>query len=167
YSLVFAACNPPELCVNNKCTCNPNTACKCPQPPNSLPQGQYCGGAPNMIGCNHTHVYECNPSGGVCEYGYRDSCAQCGALTCPNPQVAPSKPVVTSPKPVVTPPKPVVTTPKSAPIVAPQKTTPVKKPPTSITFNVPQACLDITNDILCLSNLGKDLNPVEFVTAAA
>ncbi|CAG8748873.1 8762_t:CDS:2, partial [Cetraspora pellucida] len=53
YSFVFSACNPPynppELCVNNICSCNPNTVCKYPQPPNGLPQGQYCGGAPIMI----------------------------------------------------------------------------------------------------------------------
>ncbi|CAG8451119.1 26278_t:CDS:2, partial [Dentiscutata erythropus] len=55
--------------------CDYNTTCKCPK----LPQGQYCGG---QIGCNPNNVYECNPSGGTCEYGYRISCACCGKLTC-------------------------------------------------------------------------------------
>ncbi|CAG8595227.1 1962_t:CDS:2, partial [Dentiscutata heterogama] len=56
--------------------CDYNTACKCPT---GLPQGQYCG---KQLGCNRTSVYECSPSGGTCEYGYRDSCALCDALTC-------------------------------------------------------------------------------------
>ncbi|CAG8813627.1 17439_t:CDS:2, partial [Gigaspora margarita] len=57
-----------------------NTKCKCPA---SAKQGQYCGSAPGMIGCDHTHVYECSKGGtSVCDYGYRDSCKQCGALTC-------------------------------------------------------------------------------------
>ncbi|RHZ50875.1 hypothetical protein Glove_490g53 [Diversispora epigaea] len=54
------------------------TTCKCPI---GLPQGQYCGGS---IGCERTFVYECNPEGGTCEYGYRKSCAECGALQCPS-----------------------------------------------------------------------------------
>ncbi|KAF0492466.1 hypothetical protein F8M41_021718 [Gigaspora margarita] len=55
--------------------CDYNTPCRCPK----LPQGQYCGG---QIGCNPNNVYECNPFGGTCEYGYRVSCACCGKLTC-------------------------------------------------------------------------------------
>ncbi|RHZ50836.1 hypothetical protein Glove_490g49 [Diversispora epigaea] len=51
-----------------------STSCKCPK---GLPQGQYCGGS---IGCDRTKVYECNPRGGTCSYGYRKSCANCGRL---------------------------------------------------------------------------------------
>ncbi|CAG8663831.1 5883_t:CDS:1, partial [Scutellospora calospora] len=32
--------------------------------------------------CDPCHAYECNPSGETCEYGYRISCGQCGALHC-------------------------------------------------------------------------------------
>ncbi|CAG8511702.1 6186_t:CDS:2, partial [Scutellospora calospora] len=57
--------------------CYSGTACKCPQPPSALPQGEYCGG---QIRCDPCHVYECNPQGGTCDYGYRDSCI-CAAVT--------------------------------------------------------------------------------------
>lgn len=49
-------------CTNNGCRCYPGS-----------PQGQYCLG---------DNVYECNPGGGCCIYGYRKSCAQCGKLKC-------------------------------------------------------------------------------------
>ncbi|CAG8693221.1 5609_t:CDS:2 [Cetraspora pellucida] len=79
-----------ELDVSSQCV---STTCKCPQPPNGLPQGQYCGGYVGMIGCDHTHVYECNPQGGTCDYGIRDSCVQCGELNC----TSPTKPPTTTP----------------------------------------------------------------------
>jgi hypothetical protein len=43
-------------------------------------QGQYCGYCPEVISCQedegdcYANVYECNPQGGCCLYGYRDSC---------------------------------------------------------------------------------------------
>lgn len=49
-------------CIPNGCRCYPGT-----------PQGQYCLGS---------NVYECNPRGGCCLYGYRESCARCGKLRC-------------------------------------------------------------------------------------
>ncbi|CAG8696565.1 23853_t:CDS:2, partial [Gigaspora rosea] len=63
--------------VSSQCL---NTTCLCPKPPNALPQGQYCGG------CDNTHIYECNPQGGICDYGLRSSCAQCGELDCTIPK---------------------------------------------------------------------------------
>ncbi|CAG8697124.1 1481_t:CDS:1, partial [Racocetra persica] len=34
--------------------------------------------------CNPKYVYQCGSSTGeICEYGPRDSCKQCGALSCP------------------------------------------------------------------------------------
>src|SRR5688572_22827906 len=36
------------------------------------------------LGCNPDNVYECSPSGEVCDYGPRDSCKLCGELTCPS-----------------------------------------------------------------------------------
>ncbi|CAG8626933.1 28911_t:CDS:2, partial [Racocetra persica] len=34
--------------------------------------------------CNPNNVYQCNNfTGEVCEYGFRDACKQCGALSCP------------------------------------------------------------------------------------
>lgn len=47
--------------------------------PKGTPQGEYCGGGG---GCPTSDVYECGPSGVCCNYGYRTSCAQCGALSC-------------------------------------------------------------------------------------
>lgn len=44
------------------------------------PQGQYCGSCGTVIGCTSssnrcwTDVYECNPRGGCCRYGHRNSC---------------------------------------------------------------------------------------------
>ncbi|CAG8500290.1 1917_t:CDS:2, partial [Dentiscutata heterogama] len=56
--------------------CNYNTKCHCRV---GLHQGQYCGGQIGQIGCKPTHVYECSPTGKTCDYGYRVSCANCGA----------------------------------------------------------------------------------------
>ena len=44
------------------------------------PQGEYCGYCADVISCGDQNdcfldVYECNPGGGCCLYGYRDSCA--------------------------------------------------------------------------------------------
>ena len=48
------------------CTCEPTT------------RGQYCGYCPQVTSCQDdacfTRVYECNPEGGCCDYGPRDSC---------------------------------------------------------------------------------------------
>ncbi|GES92469.1 hypothetical protein GLOIN_2v1594777 [Rhizophagus clarus] len=58
--------------------CNPNTPCTCPK---GLAQGEYCGG--QLPGCNRVgSVFECSPQGDTCEFGPRDSCAQCGKLQC-------------------------------------------------------------------------------------
>ncbi|GES90059.1 hypothetical protein RCL_jg23845.t1 [Rhizophagus clarus] len=58
-------------------SCNPTTPCV-----GCLPQGQYCGGEIGHPGCDPTHVYECNPECGTCDYGVRESCKICGHLTC-------------------------------------------------------------------------------------
>jgi len=47
-------------------------------------QGQYCGFCPEVLDCDWTtgcwsNVFECNPEGGCCVYGYRDSCAAAAA----------------------------------------------------------------------------------------
>ncbi|CAG8791723.1 8771_t:CDS:2 [Gigaspora margarita] len=60
--------------------CDYKTKCKCP----STKQGQYCGKTLGVSGCDPTHVYECEPYGKVCDYGFRSSCAECGNLTCSN-----------------------------------------------------------------------------------
>ncbi len=49
-----------SVCIYDGCRCYIGT-----------PQGQYCYGS---------NVYECNPTGKCCSYGYRQSCAQCGIL---------------------------------------------------------------------------------------
>ncbi|KAF8242090.1 hypothetical protein K440DRAFT_619362 [Wilcoxina mikolae CBS 423.85] len=64
-------------CIYNGCTCRPSI------------QGQYCWncGPPNWNvqnsgdtsvwpGSYTDWVFECNPNGGCCTYGYRTSCAQ-------------------------------------------------------------------------------------------
>ncbi|CAG8846640.1 30983_t:CDS:2, partial [Gigaspora margarita] len=89
--------------------CNYNTKCKCPS---SAKQGQYCGNAPGMIGCDSTHVYECNPYGKVCDYGLRFSCAQCGNLTCPKVSL-PTKPPNSSKPPTKPPTNPLQKLPSS------------------------------------------------------
>ncbi|CAG8516770.1 1509_t:CDS:2, partial [Dentiscutata erythropus] len=60
--------------------CNFNTSYTC----TGLLQGQYCGGYSGMTGCDSTNVYEYSSQGQVYNYGYRDSCAQCGGLICPS-----------------------------------------------------------------------------------
>ncbi|RIA91551.1 hypothetical protein C1645_821864 [Glomus cerebriforme] len=67
--------------VYSACT---STPCKCPIGTN---QGQYCG---SKIGCNPDSVFECNPSGEACEYGFRTTCHNCGDLTCPPPRPPPN-----------------------------------------------------------------------------
>uniref|UniRef100_T1IVT9 Uncharacterized protein n=1 Tax=Strigamia maritima TaxID=126957 RepID=T1IVT9_STRMM len=55
--------------------CNYNPACRCNQI-----QGQFCGNGGN---CKWGYVYECQRgTGAACEYGRRNSCAQCGRLYC-------------------------------------------------------------------------------------
>ncbi|KAF0552124.1 hypothetical protein F8M41_022552 [Gigaspora margarita] len=72
---------PPKPTTPPPPSCNYNTKCTCPS---SATQGQYCGGQTGMgPSCVKTNVYECSTGGtSVCEYGYRDSCAQCGKLSC-------------------------------------------------------------------------------------
>ncbi|RGB29435.1 hypothetical protein C1646_766586 [Rhizophagus diaphanus] len=65
---------------NTSASCDYNTKCTCD---GGQPQGQYCGGYFVDPNCNNTHVYECNPQGGACDYGFRKSCADCGCLQCP------------------------------------------------------------------------------------
>ncbi|GBC03263.1 hypothetical protein RclHR1_05040004 [Rhizophagus clarus] len=83
-------------------TCDYQTTCVCPA---SNPQGTYCGGG---LGCDNTHVYECNPAGGectTCDYGLRFSCAQCGNLDCPA-EPPPSPPANATNPPTAPPPTP-------------------------------------------------------------
>jgi len=58
----------PLACKKNKCKCRAKTA-----------QGQYCGWGTAVTnlgsGGAKNHVYECSPSGGCCDYGYRADCA--------------------------------------------------------------------------------------------
>ncbi|KAL2810036.1 hypothetical protein BJX63DRAFT_403360 [Aspergillus granulosus] len=56
-------------CTASRCRCN-------------MVRGQFCGNTAVNRYCLDTHVYECNPSGATCDYGYRKSCAQCGRLSC-------------------------------------------------------------------------------------
>ncbi|CAG8804920.1 29036_t:CDS:2, partial [Racocetra persica] len=106
--LLFISVASPA-CNQTSTTCNYQTTCKCPA---SLSQGTYCGGD---VGCDKTHVYECNPNGGectTCDYCLRFSCAQCGKLSCPAPtQPKPSIP----PSPTKPPTKPPSTPPQSLP----------------------------------------------------
>ncbi|CAB4480965.1 hypothetical protein RhiirA1_470842 [Rhizophagus irregularis] len=94
--LLFFVSIVSPACTTFSTTCDYQTACACPK---SNPQGTYCG---SDIGCDHTHVYECNPNGGectTCDYGLRFSCANCGKLACPKapppppPQKQPNEPV--------------------------------------------------------------------------
>ena len=62
-------------CVYNGCACDVGT-----------PQGQYCGCALPYItnfgnGGGMYDIYECNPSGGCCDYGWSDVCAAEGTCT--------------------------------------------------------------------------------------
>jgi len=67
-------------CIDNSCLCSPGT-----------PQGQYCYGCGAVFdeGDVSVHnssffdwVFECNPSGGCCAYGYRVSCSGGAADPC-------------------------------------------------------------------------------------
>ncbi|PGG97050.1 hypothetical protein AJ79_09364 [Helicocarpus griseus UAMH5409] len=58
-------------------------ACKCRE---GSKQGQYCGHCPQVLGGDGfvwDHVYECNPSGGCHDYGYRKQCAGSSSNPCP------------------------------------------------------------------------------------
>ncbi|CAG8754178.1 21620_t:CDS:2 [Dentiscutata erythropus] len=60
--------------------CDYNTPCKCPT---GVDNNIHCGGELGTIyGCNYTHVYQCSLTGKICDFGYRKSCAECGALQC-------------------------------------------------------------------------------------
>ena len=76
--------SPVELAPR---ACDPN-GCKCVK---GLPQGQYCGNCVLTKDLNtwviskkrvNNHVFECNPRGGCCSYGYAKDCggpkARCG-----------------------------------------------------------------------------------------
>ncbi|CAG8618158.1 28876_t:CDS:2 [Dentiscutata erythropus] len=80
-------------------TCNYSTSCKCPK----LPQGQYCG---SQLGCNPCNIFECNLTGGTCEYGYSIACSKCGAKNCS---------IITSATPIATLPGNSFTTPSLKP----------------------------------------------------
>ncbi|ORX62295.1 hypothetical protein DM01DRAFT_1315741 [Hesseltinella vesiculosa] len=46
-------------------------------------QGQFCGDESINSACTNGHVFECQSGTGyACDYGVRDSCVQCGALSC-------------------------------------------------------------------------------------
>ncbi|KAG0042014.1 hypothetical protein BGZ83_001003 [Gryganskiella cystojenkinii] len=52
------------------------------------PQGCYyngcrCNISPGGLACLGNNVYQCSPKGECCIYGYRESCAKCGKLSCP------------------------------------------------------------------------------------
>ncbi|PKY35020.1 hypothetical protein RhiirB3_455313 [Rhizophagus irregularis] len=64
---------------NTSAACGP-TSCKCD---GGQPQGEYCGAQFSDPNCINNHVYECNPKGGACDFGVRDSCNNCGCLKCP------------------------------------------------------------------------------------
>lgn len=58
----------PAKCTENGCKCRKGT-----------PQGQYCGVYTYWVlnygkGGDVEHIYECNPQGGCCDYGVRNSC---------------------------------------------------------------------------------------------
>ncbi|GET57757.1 uncharacterized protein OCT59_024649 [Rhizophagus irregularis] len=64
--LSFFVFSTSASCVATPCTCD---GCR--------PQGQYCGADfvdPNCI------YDQCNPQGKPCDYGYRQSCYDCGCL---------------------------------------------------------------------------------------
>ena len=66
---------PAAELVRRKCTYN---GCKCQK----LPQGQYCGNCVLIKGGTYAvtqkrvnnHIFECNPQGGCCDYGYATDC---------------------------------------------------------------------------------------------
>ncbi|CAG8790041.1 18724_t:CDS:2, partial [Dentiscutata erythropus] len=59
--------------------CDYTTKCKCPQPRMHFHKV-------NTVVAILDHaillMLQCNPQGGGCEYGYRNSCARCGKLNC-------------------------------------------------------------------------------------
>lgn len=59
----------PAACDYNGCKCAEGTS-----------QGQYCAGCWQVLNLGRTgdwdHVYECNPRGGCCDYGYARDCAR-------------------------------------------------------------------------------------------
>lgn len=60
--------------LESKRSCTYN-GCKCAK---GFPQGQYCGWGTVVTnlgsGGDFEDAYECNPSGGCCDYGHRDDC---------------------------------------------------------------------------------------------
>ncbi|KAF9375642.1 hypothetical protein CPB97_011335 [Podila verticillata] len=44
--------------------------------------GCRCDIGSSGLACYGNNVYQCSPDGSCCNYGYRDSCAQCGQLQC-------------------------------------------------------------------------------------
>lgn len=66
---------PAVKLVRRKCTYN---GCKCQK----LPQGQYCGNCVLIKDGTYAvtykrvnnHIFECNPQGGCCDYGYATDC---------------------------------------------------------------------------------------------
>ncbi|KAK2768208.1 hypothetical protein FQN54_000060 [Arachnomyces sp. PD_36] len=53
------------------------TACSC----YAVPNGLFCGDG--LLDCTPGHVYQCDGDGKEsCDYGLRDSCAECGELEC-------------------------------------------------------------------------------------
>ncbi|KAK2873781.1 hypothetical protein FQN49_002085 [Arthroderma sp. PD_2] len=59
-----------KACTPSSCVCNGI-------------QGQFCGDENINSACKNGHVYECaQDAGNACDYGLRDSCRQCGKLSC-------------------------------------------------------------------------------------
>lgn len=59
-------------------SCTPRPGCWC-----NKVQGQFCGNPSVNPDCLAGHVYECNENTGrTCDYGVRESCVQCGQLSC-------------------------------------------------------------------------------------
>ncbi|KAG0085204.1 hypothetical protein BGZ93_000799 [Podila epicladia] len=44
--------------------------------------GCRCNISRGGLACYGNNVYQCSPSGECCNFGYRNSCAQCGKLNC-------------------------------------------------------------------------------------
>ncbi|KAF9203958.1 hypothetical protein BGZ59_001345, partial [Podila verticillata] len=44
--------------------------------------GCRCSISRGGLACYGNNVYQCSPSGGCCNFGYRKSCADCGKLQC-------------------------------------------------------------------------------------
>ncbi|BEI84136.1 hypothetical protein CcaverHIS002_0407400 [Cutaneotrichosporon cavernicola] len=45
-----------------------------------IPEGLFCGDG--LLNCQYGHVYQCSGGSYSCDYGPRDSCGECGALSC-------------------------------------------------------------------------------------